>query len=76
MRMTLEKYLSKNGLTQKDFAAKAGLAQSTISRLAMGRFNPSLELLSRIYDATGGAVRPNDFHKHLRRVSSAAEAAE
>jgi len=72
--MTLELYLFKNGLTQEEFAVQTGLSQSTISRLIKGKFNPSLGLINRVYEATGGAVKPYDFHKHLR--TTLAKAAE
>jgi len=74
--MTLEQYLSLTGIKQKEFAEKARLSQSTVSRLIRGKFSPSRDLLSRIYEATGGDVQPNDFYKQLYRVPSVDEAAE
>jgi transcriptional regulator with XRE-family HTH domain len=61
--MILGKYLLANGLTQAVFATAAGLDQSTVSRLVLGRANPSLDLLRHISDVTGGKVTPNDFLK-------------
>ena len=39
------------GLTQKDLAEKVGTKQSAISRLEIGRINPSFSFLRKIADA-------------------------
>ena len=41
------------GLTQKDLAAKTGIAQADISKLESGRGNPSLRTLQRLADGMG-----------------------
>ena len=38
------------GLTQKDLAARTGIAQADISKLENGTRNPSLNLLKRLAD--------------------------
>lgn len=59
--MTLEAYLARNGLTQWEFASLIGVSQPTVSRLSSGGHNAPLSLLKDIFDATNGAVTPNDF---------------
>ncbi len=59
--MTLEKYLIKHGLTSVAFAEKVGVDQSTIHRLRKRDQIPSRDLMDRIFKATGGAVRADDF---------------
>ena len=41
------------GLTQKELAEKIGTQQSNISRIEKGNYNPSIEMLKRIANATG-----------------------
>ena len=41
------------GLTQKDLAARTGIAQADISKLESGRANPSLRTLQRLADGMG-----------------------
>lgn len=52
---TLTKYLADNGITQAEFAARIGVVQATVSKLAAGKM-PSLRLAQRIEDATDGTV--------------------
>lgn len=58
--MTLDTYLKANGIKQADFASLIGVDQSAVSRLARGSI-PSQEVMARIFDATGGQVRADDF---------------
>lgn len=53
---TLAEYLSTHSIKQADFAARLGLTQATVSRLARGVSSPSLDLAFHIERATGGAV--------------------
>ena len=41
------------GLTQKDLAARTGIAQADISKLENGNANPSLRTLQRLADVMG-----------------------
>lgn len=58
--MTLEAYLKANGIKEADFAALIGVEQSTVNRLKRGSV-PSREVMARIFDATDGIVRADDF---------------
>lgn len=58
--MTLDTYLKAHGMKQADFAALIGVDQSAVSRLARGSI-PSQEVMVRIFEATGGEVRADDF---------------
>lgn len=58
--MTLDRYLSEQKLTQHAFAKRIGVTQSRVSRILSGGTVPG-RLLQRIYEATDGAVTPNDF---------------
>lgn len=59
--MTLEQYLSANGISQKDFAESIGVGQSHVSRMMAGKVNLSFTVLRRIAQVTGGKVTANDF---------------
>ena len=57
MRMRqLSKFLRESEVTQAQFAARVGLSQATVSKLASGTLSPSLQVAVRIERATGGAV--------------------
>lgn len=58
--MTLEAYLKSHGIKEADFAALIGVEQSTVNRLKRGSV-PTREVMARIFDATGGDVRADDF---------------
>ena len=47
---------SESGMTQKQLAAKTGIAQGDISRLENGLSNPSFSTLVRIAEAMGMEV--------------------
>lgn len=57
----LKQYLSDTQTPQAAFAARVGVDQTTISRIARKRVAPSLELALRIKEATSGAVQPEDL---------------
>ena len=46
----------RQGLTQRDLAAKAGVPQSTIAEVELGKREPSLTLLSRIAESVGQSI--------------------
>ncbi|MFM8266900.1 MAG: helix-turn-helix domain-containing protein [Ilumatobacteraceae bacterium] len=45
-----------SGLSQQDFAVRAGMAQSAISNYELGRKVPSLPTLARLAEAAGAAL--------------------
>ena len=55
--MTLDRFLAESRFTQVTLATKAGLHQSTVSRLAAGRMNASISVALRIEQASSGIVR-------------------
>lgn len=60
--MTLAEYFSQTGLTQQQFAARAGITQAYVSRIVAGLCSSvSGEVARRIYAATEGEVTPNDI---------------
>lgn len=59
--MTLADYLSQPNRTATDLALATKSAVSTITRAARGELMPSRDLMLAIYEATEGAVTPNDF---------------
>ena len=59
--MKLAQWLKLDGNSARELAAKVETTEATISRLRNGHAQPSMELAQRIFDATGGAVSPNDF---------------
>lgn len=71
--MTLDQFLSDQGMTNHAFGALVGRDASSISRLRRGETRPDWETVRLIYDATGGAVTANDF---LPPAPAPAEAAQ
>ena len=69
--MKLASWLKSNGFSARDFAARVGTTEATISRLRNARAQPSFELAEKIMDATGGAVTPNDFLKRAPSTDTA-----
>lgn len=59
--MTLEDYLTTNEITDAEFAKRIERDPGTVSRLRRGLTKPDWQTLPRIFDATNGAVTPNDF---------------
>lgn len=57
----LARYLSNNGIRQSDFAARIGCTQPAVARYVNGLRIPDRDTMQRIFDATNGAVTPNDF---------------
>ncbi|MBS7810515.1 helix-turn-helix domain-containing protein [Roseococcus pinisoli] len=70
--MTLADYLANHRETRMAFAARVGVASSTISRLCRGETAPEASLVAAIVRATGGEVLPNDlFPAAMAQISLA-----
>jgi len=61
MMHALTKFRSVQGMSKAELARLAGTTRQTIHRLENGEQTPSLALLHRIREATGGAVSSDDF---------------
>lgn len=59
--MNLRTYLKLNSLSEMAFSQQIGVASTTINRLVRGKTKPSFALVQRIFEATQGAVTPNDL---------------
>jgi transcriptional regulator with XRE-family HTH domain len=59
--MKLAQYLAREGLSQKQFAVRAGLSTGTVSLLVRDLVWISRDAAQRIKKATGGKVTANDF---------------
>lgn len=46
----------ERGMTQRDLAARCGIAQSTVYRIEAGKFSPRLDLLENMANALGRTV--------------------
>jgi transcriptional regulator with XRE-family HTH domain len=75
--MTLKEYLALPGNSATKLADAAGVSISTITRAANGDTIPNKDLMSAIFEQTGGIVTPNDFFGCVAAVETApaAEAA-
>ena len=54
--MKLQEFLTKSGMSHRQFAEEIGTAQATVSRLCSGAALPSLKLAHEIETVTNGAV--------------------
>lgn len=59
--MKLKRYLALNAVKQKDFAARIGEKPARICLYCLGQRIPRPDVMRKIFDATNGAVTPNDF---------------
>ncbi len=59
--MKLSQYLESKGLHYSDFAAKLGVAPSTVHRWLAEKYHPSLAQAAAVERATKGAVKLSDF---------------
>jgi len=62
--MNLRQYLIARNLRQVDFARDAGLSTAVVSKLCSPeKYRPSVsvEVIRKIYEATGGAVTADDL---------------
>jgi transcriptional regulator with XRE-family HTH domain len=73
--MKLDHYIKERGVTEQELATATGYSQGTINKLRNGKINPTLELLTRVTEATNGAVTPNDFLPPFRSDESPSSAA-
>lgn len=62
----LRAYRIKTGLSLEDLANAAKTTKSTLSRIETGGINPSLDLIARLKEATGGAVSADDFLREAK----------
>ena len=67
--MRLGEYLQLADISQSRFAAQVGVRQATISRYILGEQVPSVPIVLKIRDLSGGAVGLDDWlpEKKTRR---------
>jgi len=73
--MKLADYLAREGISQKQFAARAGLSTATVSLLVRGLVWLSRDTGAKIARASNNEVTASDFVRRPRR-SVPREAAE
>jgi transcriptional regulator with XRE-family HTH domain len=59
--MTLQEYIQKYGLKQKDAAAKFNMSEASVSRLLSKKRNPGFAMKQYIKQKTKGAVALEDW---------------
>lgn len=61
--MNLRQYLTSRNMRQVAFVKASGLSPSLISKLCSDKYQPriSVDVIRKIYDATGGVVTANDL---------------
>ena len=59
--MTLDQYLSKNGISSAAFARSLGVNSSVVWRVRYNKVRPDWDTVEAITLATSGAVTANDF---------------
>ena len=68
--MTLDQYMSEQGLSDAEVAALVECDRSRINRLRRGKELPSLRLAVRIQNMTKGTVMPADFVARYEQVAA------
>lgn len=71
MKMTLDEYLKKEGISPSAWAKKVGISQPIITRFLSGKRGVSLETALRIQEATAGMVRVEELKS--KRTASVAK---
>jgi len=75
-RMKLDAYMTLAGITDQKLADSIGRDRTTILRLRSGKtVAPDWETVIAIQDATGGAVRAEDWAEAVRAKSEKQDAA-
>ncbi|WP_084398358.1 helix-turn-helix domain-containing protein [Henriciella aquimarina] len=59
--MTLADWLTKNNLSDADFADRIGVSRQALHRYKTGARRPHADILTEIVKHTGGQVTANDF---------------
>lgn len=57
----MNEFLALNAVKQKDFAARIDERATAINKYCLGQRIPRPDVMRKIFDATNGAVTPNDF---------------
>lgn len=57
----LRSFRESRGLSQEELAKSVGVEKATISRIENGHRVPSMGLVSRLCEVSGGALTANDF---------------
>jgi transcriptional regulator with XRE-family HTH domain len=60
--MTLDAWMTKEGMTLAGLADKAEISVTTAHRLRRGERLPSKEVAERLFGLSGGQVTANDFY--------------
>lgn len=63
--MKLSDYLTREQLSDADFAVRVNCDRSTIYRVRKGQTKPSPQLMEAVARETGGLVQPNDYFDGL-----------
>lgn len=75
MTMTLEKYLSKEGLSPADFAVGEDFSERAVIKWKRGERNPGPKHMTRITEKTKGKVTANDCYQKYLEFHTCKEAA-
>lgn len=58
----IDKFLKQEVRTREWFARQIGVGVDAVSRYANGKRIPTKEIMQKIYEVTGGHVRPDHFY--------------
>jgi plasmid maintenance system antidote protein VapI len=73
MTNALDRYLTENDITSREFAERIGVSQPAMSRLRNCKARITIDMAQRILVATEGELTPNDLidqevlRRHLRK---------
>lgn len=72
MKHPLEAYLARKGMSLRALADMAGTTATSLSRIINEQQTPSLGLVGRLIDATGGELTADDFLPKRQESEAAA----
>lgn len=72
VRMKLDQWMTENGVSDLDLAARVGRDRTVISKLRKGQIGPSIEVLGAITRLSDGQVTVEDFLPSRRGTEAAA----
>ena len=67
-RHPLDRWIFERYHSVREFAERHDISQAMLSQVMNGKRQPSMAMIIRLTDATGGEVTANDFQEYARSI--------